>query len=288
MRWRDLADKEKRELLEIVKKIPQAKRDDNQMRLLEENKEEQSARAKRFKKISQDVSYQRSFLTYPEYLNIKDNEIVCVSKSSVRTIVESKLNQLKIPSFGNKADWFAYYGDPKQQPSWFTYLSIEIEQAESREQAKKIVKQAKKKLTPEEEEELGKKEIEKGIEDFYVDRLSQIEDGLILYKESGEITGRQYSTPIGRVDLLCKSEKTGEYVIIEIKADEASDSSFGQILRYIGWVHSNFEDGRNKVRGIILASDFPDKARYSRIGLLKPDYKKFLKFARHGLKLEEV
>ena len=286
--WRDLADKEKKELLELVKKIPQAQRDDNQMRLLKENKEEQLARTKRFKKISQDSSYQRSFFTYPAYLKIKNNKVVCVSKSLVRTIVESKLGQLKIPCFDNKADWFAYYGDPKQQPSWFTYLSIEIEQAESQEQAQRIIKRAKKKLTPEEKEELRKKEIEKGIEDFYVNRLSQIEEGLTLYKETDEINGRQYSTPIGRVDLLCKSKETGEYVVVEIKADEASDSSFGQILRYIGWVHSNFEDGHSKVRGIILASDFPDKAKYSRIGLLKPNYKQFLKFSKHGFKLEEV
>lgn len=286
--WRNLTDKEKNEVLKIVKKIPQAKHSDSQMRLMKESKKEQSTRTKRYKKLSQDASYQRSFFAYPDYLEIKGDKILCTSKKIIKKILESKLNQLKIPSFNNKPDWFAYYGDPKQQPSWFTYLSIEVEQADSQEQAQKIVRQAKRKLTPEEGKELKKKEIEKGIEDFYIDRLSQIEAGLKLYKEKGKITGRQYSTPIGRIDLLCKSEKTRDYVIIEIKADEASDSSFGQILRYIGWVHSNFDDGRNKVRGIILAADFPDKARYSRIGLLKTNYKQFLKFSKHGFKLEEV
>ena len=48
--------------------------------------------------------------------------------------------------------------------------------------------------------------------------------------------------------------------MVEIKADDAHDSVFGQILRYIGWVHLNLPDGSNNVRGIILAGGFPETA----------------------------
>jgi len=98
--------------------------------------------------------------------------------------------------------------------------------------------------------------------------------------------GRQFSTPIGRIDLLCISQKR-EYVVVEIKANEAGDSAFGQILRYIGWIHRNIHDAESNVRGIILASQFPESARYSRIGLLKSDYQTFIKFKEHGLNVQD-
>ena len=56
-------------------------------------------------------------------------------------------------------------------------------------------------------------------------------------------------------------ERFVKYVVIEIKAEEASDSVFGQILRYMGWIHRNFKDGENNVRGIILAMPFSSTRR---------------------------
>ena len=99
--------------------------------------------------------------------------------------------------------------------------------------------------------------------------------------------GRQVETPIGRIDLLCRGTD-GKYVVVEIKAKGAEDSVFGQILRYIGWIHGNYRDGRDNVRGIVLAGRFPDRARYSRIGLLKPDAERFLGFRQHAFAVEEV
>ena len=79
-----------------------------------------------------------------------------------------------------------------------------------------------------------------------------------LWNRGLEYEGRQVETPIGRIDLLCRGID-GKYVVIEIKANEANDAVFGQILRYIGWIHRNFEDGEDNVRGIILAGHFPEK-----------------------------
>ncbi len=143
-------------------------------------------------------------------------------------------------------------------------------------------------MTPEETEEIKRKEFEKDVESLYVKHLSRIERGLNLVKHNNQ-GGRQFSTPIGRIDLLCR-DRDGNYVVIEIKANEANDSVFGQILRYIGWVHRNLCSETNNVRGIILAGEFPDKARYSRIGLepLSNEYKHFLRFKKHGLKLQNT
>ncbi len=87
--------------------------------------------------------------------------------------------------------------------------------------------------------------------------------------------------------MLCLSEG-GEYVVVEIKAEEARDSVFGQILRYIGWVHRNIPEAKDNVRGIILASQFPESARYSRIGLLKSDYQRFIKFKEYKLNVQDT
>jgi len=195
-------------------------------------------------------------------------------------LVEEKVPALKVPTFETKEDWFAYMGDPTQQPSWFTYLSLAVEQADTKEEADEIVEQHEGQLTPEETQRIQRKQIEKGIESFYIENLLLLGEGLQLVPD-----GRQYSTPIGRIDLLCQSQD-GQYVIVEIKADDADDCVFGQILRYIGWVHRNIEHAENNVRGIILAGKFPETARYSRIGLLKDDYKEFLEFKKHGFHIQ--
>src|SRR5688572_31644296 len=50
-------------------------------------------------------------------------------------------------------------------------------------------------------------------------------DNLILLEEGLELVenGRQYITPIGRIDLLCRNQN--EYVVVEIKANAADRKS---------------------------------------------------------------
>ena len=235
--------------------------------------------SQRLRLIEQDSSYQRAFLTYPRYVEgSPDDEIatlVAVDREIIDSLVKHAELHLKIPQFKTLDEWFSYYGDPKQHPSWYTYLKHRVETATSKRSVQTLARANRKHMTPSEAEEIERLEIEKGIEEFYVTRLSLIEPGLKLVPK-----GRQYTTPIGRIDLLCKS-KSEEYVVIEIKAAEATDAVFGQILRYIGWVHRKFY-GTN-VRGVILASKFPESARYSRIGLIKPDAEHFIQFKQHGL-----
>jgi len=258
--WRDLTDEEREAVLKRIVRSPKS--------------------AKRFRRISLNSSYQRNFFAYPNHLSISagDGGIVAQDRELIEGIVAASRAERQVPIFDNAADWFAYFGDPDQQPSWFTFLTEQIEKAKQRRQAKRIVEQGRQHVTPTEAVELRRMEVEKGIEEFYSTRLDMIEEGLTLVPD-----GRQFSTPIGRIDLLCQSAD-GEYVVVEIKASEAADAVFGQILRYIGWVSRNFG---NEVRGIILASAFPETARYSRIGLLKRDGERFIGFKRHGLNVED-
>lgn len=153
---------------------------------------------------------------------------------------------------------------------------------EDLKQAQTVVDEHRDSLTHEEAESIDRAQIEKDIETFYYSNLELLEKGLTI-----KDNGRQFPTPIGRIDLLCISKK-GKYVVVEVKAEEARDSVFGQILRYIGWVHRNIKGSRDNVRGIILASEFTETARYSRIGLMKPDYQEFIQFRKHGLNVQDT
>jgi len=179
----------------------------------------------RFRRIALDSSYQRRFFGFPRYLAVDEDGIGSTDVDTVQAILEDRIQELAVPRFRTSQDWMAYFGDPERKPSWFTYLVNEIEQAATAAEAAEIVQQHGDQLDEEQTREVRIRQVEKAIETFYVDNLDLIEPGLVLLDD-----GRQYSTAIGRMDLLCQGP-TGEYVIVEIKAGEANDSVFGQLLR---------------------------------------------------------
>lgn len=267
--WRDLSAEEQMLVVQLAGEIPM--RGDGSR--------------KRYGRINRNSSYQRGLYAYPHYLDrdTRGGRIICRSPEQINELVNETLEGLKITEFETMEDWFAYFGDPRQRPSWYTYLSLAIERAATGEDAAQLLREHRdelEQLPPDEVTQIEHRQIEKRIEAFYADSLAMLEEGLRLVDG-----GRQYSTPIGRIDLLCQSAE-GEYVVVEIKAQQARDAAFGQVLRYVGWVHRNVQNARNNVRGIIVARSFPESARYSRIGLLKDDYRQFLKFKEHGLDLQ--
>jgi hypothetical protein len=280
--WRDINEQEQQVILDKIQKM--VMKHVVEPEVIADIEPEESPT--RFHRIHLNATYQKSFFTFPIYVGVKEGEIICRATDRVDEMLSRLLPALKITKFRTLEDWFAYFGDPKKNPSWITYLISLIEDATSRkevmDEVQTVVKEHRDSLTPEDAESIERAEIEKDIETFYYAHPELLEKGLAIREN-----GRQFPTPIGRIDLLCTS-KEGEYVVIEVKAQEAQDSVFGQILRYIGWVHRNIDGARDKVRGIILASKFPETARYSRIGLMKPDYQKFIKFKEHGLNVQDT
>ena len=102
--------------------------------------------------------------------------------------------------------------------------------------------------------------LERDLEEYIIRNLNQIESGLELYSNEG-ITGRQFNTEVGRIDILAL-DRNSNFVVIELKAGVANYSVVGQILGYIGWVRQNLAKGK-EVRGIIIADDFDKKLRYA-------------------------
>jgi len=105
--------------------------------------------------------------------------------------------------------------------------------------------------------------MEKQLEDFIIDNWATSELGQkydLIYEE-GVLVSQQYRTSIGPIDILAKDKKDGNYVVIELKRNQTSDDTVGQISRYMGWVSENLND-RN-VKGIIIAGKYDEKLHYA-------------------------
>jgi RecB family endonuclease NucS len=92
--------------------------------------------------------------------------------------------------------------------------------------------------------------LERDLEASLVRDLGAIEPGL-------SFVDRQVTNDVGRVDVLAR-DRNGTTVILELKVGEATDASIGQIARYLGWYSR-----QGKVRGILIAADFPEKVKYA-------------------------
>ncbi len=115
--------------------------------------------------------------------------------------------------------------------------------------------------------------LEKDLEEYISRNLEQIEEGLKIYSGDGK-NGRQYSTDVGRIDLLAV-DKTGSFVVIELKVGKAIDHVIGQILGYMSYIRKNLANER-EVRGIIVADDFDERLKYAVTEIPRLKLKKYL------------
>ena len=139
---------------------------------------------------------------------------------------------------------------------------LKIVVLERSELADTKVNMAQPTIQDEEEERIAEinMQMENELENFLVDNLSLIDRDLKLYKDEQGKSGRQFSTEVGDIDLLCK--KRNDFVIIELKKGRSSDKVVGQISRYIGWVKEKLANGNNVI-GIIIVHDYDQKLKYA-------------------------
>lgn len=106
--------------------------------------------------------------------------------------------------------------------------------------------------------------MEKQLEDFIIENWKTTEFGkkYELLIEDGEVISQQYQTDIGKIDILAKDKVTKNYVVIELKKNQTSDDTVGQLTRYMGWIRKNKKD--DNVKGIIVAGQFDNKLEYAR------------------------
>lgn len=105
--------------------------------------------------------------------------------------------------------------------------------------------------------------LEKQLEDFLIDNWDRTELGkkYDLIVEDGEVVSRQFKTDVSSIDILAKDKKTNSFVVIELKKNQTSDDTVGQVARYMGWIKA--KKGDNNVRGVIIAAEFDEKLEYA-------------------------
>jgi len=78
-----------------------------------------------------------------------------------------------------------------------------------------------------------------------------------------ELYGSNFPTgEIGIIDLLARHKNKNEWLVIELKKDQSSDETVGQILRYMGWIKANLLKGEGFVKGMIISHSADDKIKY--------------------------
>lgn len=108
--------------------------------------------------------------------------------------------------------------------------------------------------------------LERHLQEFLRDNWSRTElgrDWAILTDESDEEVGYEYPTGVGRIDILAKHLREPRWLVVELKRDQTSDATVGQVLRYMGWVRQHLAGGGEGVEGLVISRQDDQALRYA-------------------------
>lgn len=108
--------------------------------------------------------------------------------------------------------------------------------------------------------------LERHLHYFLFDNWESIPDfsDWQLYEQDGDIVGFEYNTgQVGRIDLLARHKIENRWLIIELKRDQSSDQTVGQVLRYMGWVSEVLAEENAAVEGLIISHHSDHTIRYA-------------------------
>lgn len=104
--------------------------------------------------------------------------------------------------------------------------------------------------------------MEKQLEDFIIHNWDKTDLGkkYDLIIEDGELLSQQYRTEVGPIDILARDKSTKNYVVIELKKNQTSDDTVGQLARYMGWIKEN---KGGEVKGVIISGEYDKKLDFA-------------------------
>lgn len=105
--------------------------------------------------------------------------------------------------------------------------------------------------------------MEKQLEDFIIENWESTEFGrdLELIYEDGDLLSQQYRTEVGPIDILAKRKDGRGYTVIELKKNQTSDDTIGQVLRYMGWVKQELQP--EIIKGLVVAGKYDKRLHYA-------------------------
>lgn len=102
--------------------------------------------------------------------------------------------------------------------------------------------------------------LEKDLQRYLAENLECIEPGLKLYEDE-DIRGIEYEAGGGRrIDILAL-DRSGAFVVLELKVSRGYDRVIGQLLRYMNWVRKELAEPGQLVRGIIVCRAISEDLR---------------------------
>jgi hypothetical protein len=108
--------------------------------------------------------------------------------------------------------------------------------------------------------------LERHLHQFLRDNWNGIElsKDWALYSEPGdEEAGYEYPCDVGRIDLLAKHKREARWLVIELKREQSTDQTIGQLLRYIGWVRQHLAGNDEPVQGMIICREVDNALQYA-------------------------
>lgn len=108
--------------------------------------------------------------------------------------------------------------------------------------------------------------LERYLHEFLVDnwdRLDLAKEWALWEDEDGETASHYHADEVGEIDLLAKHRSRNKWLVIELKRDQSSDATVGQLLRYMGWVRRKLAKGEEEVNGLVICSGADTKMRYA-------------------------
>lgn len=207
-------------------------------------------------------SYALKFFSLSELFEIGDDGKIVLSSGqhlNARRLLNSYNASGEYIQFDNEEDWIAFYGGTAEMPNQSSALEYYVKRGKIEQAKATKKKQSKSKADFDEFEDMIVSE--KALEDYLEHNLNAVGERI---KSNLELDGRQYSTPVGPIDLLAKDRKTGDYVVLEIKKGRSADKVFGQCSRYMGWIRRNLASAGQDVHGVIVARSIDEKLKAAR------------------------
>jgi len=106
--------------------------------------------------------------------------------------------------------------------------------------------------------------MESQLEDFLIENWdkTELDKTYDLIEEDGELKSQQYRTEIGIIDIWAQDKESKQLVVIELKKNQTSDDTVGQLTRYMGWLEEHKTNGQ-LTKGIIIAAQYDNRLYYA-------------------------